>query len=309
MTEQELSGDTAERRKSLRLVFPQWQGASIASLVPELDPATASLGYMAGARILDALLPRVQDEVMRVPVRTEVSKRTLQDGVYDRNVVARQCTDALKLIRIVSPDTIVTLGGECSVSVPPFAYLAAKYGPEEVAVLWLDAHPDITLPGDPYAGYHAMALGTLLGHGDARIISSLPAQVLPENVLLVGLRDWEREEVKQRQQRYGLRHVAPSAVNVSSEPVLSFLQERMREGRVKHVLVHFDLDVLDPVSLFCAVGKVPDGVTLTACVRLIQDVAKCCDLVGLTVAEFMPRLVLKLTSALQQLPLVAEHQA
>ena len=52
------------------------------------------------------------------------------------------------------PNKIVTLGGECSVSVVPFTYLANKYK-DDVAMIWIDAHPDITLPGDVYPGYHA----------------------------------------------------------------------------------------------------------------------------------------------------------
>lgn len=56
----------------------------------------------------------------------------------------------------------MTLGGECSVSVPVFTYLADKYS-DDVVVVWVDAHPDITLPGDDYTGYHAMALTAIMG--------------------------------------------------------------------------------------------------------------------------------------------------
>ncbi|MFI8986267.1 arginase family protein [Streptomyces antimycoticus] len=38
------------------------------------------------------------------------------------------------------------LGGECAVSVAPFAELARCYG-DELAVIWIDSHPDIGTPG------------------------------------------------------------------------------------------------------------------------------------------------------------------
>lgn len=48
-----------------------------------------------------------------------------------------------------------------------------------MAVIWIDAHPDITLPGDVYAGYHAMAVTACMGLGDSRIVKQLPARIEP----------------------------------------------------------------------------------------------------------------------------------
>ena len=44
--------------KTVRLIYPQWQGADIVRLVPEVkDPADAARGYYLGARLLDFLAP------------------------------------------------------------------------------------------------------------------------------------------------------------------------------------------------------------------------------------------------------------
>lgn len=59
----------------------------------------------------------------------------------------------------------------------------------EVAMIWIDAHPDITLPGDVYPGYHAMAVTACMGLGDHKIISELPARFSPSKILFVGIRD------------------------------------------------------------------------------------------------------------------------
>jgi arginase len=70
---------------------------------------------------------------------------------------------------------MVTLGGECSVSIVPFNYLTAKYK-NDIAIVCMDAHPDITLPGNANEGDHAMALTTCFGMGDNEIMSLLPGR-------------------------------------------------------------------------------------------------------------------------------------
>ncbi len=69
------------------------------------------------------------------------------------------------------------------------------------------------------------------------------------------------------------------------------------------MLIHSDLDVSDPNELKFAVGTDPDGMTLQAVSRVINGFAKTADIVGLTVAEPMPREVLKLKSLLDNLPM------
>ena len=45
--------------KTVRLIYPQWQGADIVRLVPEVkDPADAARGYYLGAWIFSLRQPR-----------------------------------------------------------------------------------------------------------------------------------------------------------------------------------------------------------------------------------------------------------
>lgn len=142
-----------KKTKTIRLIYPQWQGASIVPLIPEVkNPDDASRGYFLGAQLLNFLAPDSGQETLTVPVSIELEDRQVTDGVLDRDIIVRQTRTALDMLRVSNPDKIVTLGGECSVSVVPFTYLAEKYD-NDVAVIWIDAHPDITLPGDVYPGY------------------------------------------------------------------------------------------------------------------------------------------------------------
>ncbi len=291
---------TMAQNNTLRLIYPQWQGGDIAKWITEVkDPEQASRGYYLGAHLLDFLAPSTGQKTLTVPISTEICNRVVTDGVLDRDAIAQQTRAALDILDIEKPDRIVTLGGECSVSVVPFTWLASKY-PDDVAVIWIDAHPDITLPGDVYPAYHAMAVTALMGDGDKKILGQLPAKIDPSRILFVGLRDWERDEIKVRQNEYGIKHLTPEETVSGSEKVIEWL----RNTGASNVVIHFDMDVLDPNEIIAAVGVVPDGMKIAEVVRVINDVAKEKNLVGLTVAEPMPRTAIILKEMLNQLPLL-----
>lgn len=292
-----------KQKKTIRLVYPQWQGADIAQWIPEVkDPEQASRGYYLGAQLLNFLAPANGQDTFTVPVATDRTERKVTDGVLDKEAILAQTRAALDILTVQNPDRIVTLGGECSASVVPFTYLADKYK-GDVAMIWIDAHPDITLPGDAYAGYHAMAVTACMGVGDKQIISELPARITPSNILYVGLRDWERDEIKVRQEQYGIRHLTPDEVREDSRAVSQWL----KACGASKVLVHFDMDVLDPAEIIAAVGVVPNGMKIAEVVRVINDIAKEKEIVGLTVAEPMPRTAIRIQEMLHRLPLLNER--
>lgn len=286
--------------KTIRLIYPQWQGAKITHWIPEIeDPEEASRGYYLGAQLLNFLAPDNGQITLTVPVVTDIVERKVTDGVMDRDALIEQTKAALEILKAENPDKIVTLGGECSVSVVPFTYLADKYA-DDVAMIWIDAHPDITLPGDVYPGYHAMAVTACMGLGNENIISKLPAKINPEKILLIGIRDWERDEIKERQQQYGITHLTPEDVRENSDAV----SEWLKSCGASKVVIHFDMDVLDPMEIIAAVGTMPNGMKIAEVVRVINDIAREKEIVGLTVAEPMPRTAIRIKNMLSQLPLL-----
>lgn len=288
------------RMKTIRLIYPQWQGGEITRWIPEItNPDEAARGYYLGAQLLNFLAPDSGQPTFTVPITTDPSQRTATDGVLDRDTIAAQTKAALDILTVARPDKIVTLGGECSASVVPFTYLANKYA-DDVVMVWIDAHPDITLPGDAYAGYHAMAVTACMGEGDPQIVSQLPARIAPSDILFVGLRDWERDEIKTRQQHYGIDHLTPAETAHDSSAIIRWLKAH----KASKVVVHFDMDVLDPAEIVAAVGIIPNGMKMAEVIRVINDVAAEKDLVGLTIAEPMPRTAIRIKSMLAQLPLL-----
>lgn len=55
----QISKDNMENQtKTIRLVYPQWQGGNIAQWITEVkDPEQASRGYYLGAQLLNFLAP------------------------------------------------------------------------------------------------------------------------------------------------------------------------------------------------------------------------------------------------------------
>lgn len=285
---------------TIRLIYPQWQGGIVSHWMPDLPPEDASRGYYLGAQLLKMLAPESSQKVVEVPVSLEIGERKVEEGVSDRSAILKQSRAALEKLREHDPDKIVTLGGECSVSVVPFTYLAGKY-PNDTAIIWIDAHPDINLPNDEYQGYHAMALAACMGMGDAELTGMLPGKVDASNVLIVGLRAWEKDGgTRERQKEMNIKSLSPSETAADSDAVLNWLKER----GVSRVLIHFDLDVLDPAEIIAGVGVEPGGMKIKEVVRVINDIASRYDLVGLTIAEPMPRLAIKIRNMLNKLPLM-----
>ena len=161
---------------TLRLFYPQWQGGVVSNWIPDIPAEDSSKGYYLGAQILKLLAPQGNQKTVEVPVSTDIKSHALENGISGYRAIVQQTKSALELLDKENPERIVTLGGECSVSVVPFTWLAARY-PGDVAVVWIDAHPDVNLPYDSYSGYHAMALTACMGKGDSEIVGYLPSKI------------------------------------------------------------------------------------------------------------------------------------
>lgn len=288
---------------SLRLVWPQWQGAggeNVGKLVPELPFEDARLGYAIGSAVLDAVLPRHDGPTATVPVDLGLAELDERDGVEAKDAVLRQLAVALDIIDRHDPGRILTLGGDCAVSVGPFSKLAARYG-DDLAVVWVDAHPDVGTPASEYGGYHAMALAALTGHGDPDVLGLLPATVAPRRVAVAGLHSWTDGDYPNIA-AWGITAFAPDDLRKSSRRLLEWLAGT----GCSRVAIHFDVDVVDSNDVVLGLAAAPGGLSGQQARRVVEDIGSVADVVGLTIAEFMPRQVMRLMGMLRGLPLIGE---
>lgn len=297
-----------QNEKTLRLLFPQWQGGG--------DPS-----YMLGSRLLAWLAPDAAGPVEEVTI-AEPDGQPLQvsDGILARDAVVSQFQDARRRIDLHQPDRLVVFGGDCGVDLAPFAYLNERYD-GNLAVLWIDAHSDLFSP-KVFPNSHAHVLGSLMGQGDAEFLSAVKTPVKPGNAMVAGWRKLpdQHSELQEFEDeladRLQIQRVGPEELVNDSTSVLDWL----RATGAKHVAVHFDLDVLD-ANLFRSLTFSKPGMptptdndiqagrmTLPQVVRLLTDVANEVDVVGLGITEFVPWDAIALRDALAQLPLLGQIQ-
>lgn len=286
--------------QTLRLIFPQWQGGN--------NPP-----YYFGAKLLAWLAPEHNGPQEEVPVMPfDGTPLCVEEGVVAKSTLVAQQRAARQLIDKHAPERIVVLGGDCLVDLAPFAYLNERYD-GNLAVLWIDSHPDISTAAQLPHG-HAMVLANLLGESEHALANEVKVALKPQNVMYVGVHSpsaWEAGEMA----RLGLKNVSPTMLTrEGSRPVL----EWFKATGARHLAVHFDLDVLDPALFRAQLMQNPagldpslDGVargtlSMVQVIALLNDVAQVADVVGIGIAEHLPWDAINLQQMLTQLPLIGE---
>ncbi len=286
-----------EKSKTLRLLFPQWQGGN-------------NKLYSLGAKLLAWLAPENNYPLVEVPVEpADETKPEKENGVVAQSALLKQLKSAQNIIDANKPDRIVVFGGDCLVSQAPFAYLNEKYE-GKLGVLWIDAHPDVSTP-EMYHHEHAMVLGNLLGEGDPKFSAEVKMPLKPAQIMYAGLGptlEKEAEIIK----RLRIKQTGAKELATDRDAVIHWI----RDNNIQHLAIHFDLDVLDPTSIHSLYFSDPeaapnafDGVTqgkmtIEQVVRLISDASKETDVVGLSIAEHLPWDAQNLKNMLEQLPLL-----
>lgn len=274
------------RPATVRLVFPQWQGGYDETEYPGQI-------YAFGSYLLNFLAPKSDAPVLEVPVPAwyEGIETPKEGGVFFRSVIMQQMAAASSLLAAYQPERVITFGGDCLVSQAPFAYLNERYE-GNLGILWIDAHPDITTPKD-FDHSHAMVLGNLLGDGVPAMAAMVKRHVLPSQVLYAGVDNVFSHE-RETMDRLGLKGVPSKDLMQDS----SGIQTWIADNHLARVAIHLDLDVLDPVffrSLLFVNPDVPDPIEsehgklrLAHVARILKDVEEITQVVGLTIAEYMP---------------------
>ncbi len=91
-------------------------------------------------------------------------------------------------------------------------------------------------------------------------------------------------------ERWGLTALSPDDLRTSSDSLLAWLRST---GATK-VAIHFDVDTIDSEEVGLGLGLVPGVLRTPEVARLLRDIRAEFDVVGLTIAEFIPRNVIAL---------------
>jgi arginase len=99
---------------------------------------------------------------------------------------------------------------------------------------------------------------------------------------------------------WGIGSFSPEDLRATTQPLLDWLAGT----GCSRVAVHFDVDTVDSNEIVLGLGAEPSGLTSGQVRRIVDDVDSVADVVGVTVAEFIPRQVLHLRQLLTGFPLL-----
>lgn len=250
------------------VVVPLWQGSVSSRAMSLADGAAAILGDLPAAATVSVEVPIEAGEALGTGIRRYSAVRRTRE----------RTEEALAGIA----GTAITVGGDCGVALPGVAHAARQWS-GELAVLWLDAHPDLNTPdSSPSGGFGGMALRHIAGEGADGLALDGESRVAPDRLVLGGVRAIDAEE-----HRFIEEHgIDVLTVEDLSDPTVVIAS--LEATGASRVFVHIDLDVLDPSALAGLSYPMPFGVDATTLVALVKAVVDRFPLAGAAITGFAP---------------------
>lgn len=282
--------------KTIRLLYPDYVSGGLDT-------------YYFGANLLAHILPENKNQpLIKVDIaQPNSANKIITDGIYAKGEVLSGIQNAMAKIEKENPDKIITIGGNCLVSLAPFDYLHGKY--KNTGIVWIDAHPDVSSPKDGYPNAHAMVLGSLMGYGDNSLSNMMKNNKFnPDEILYVGLQNLHDYQ-KNFLNNTGVNYKIQTNKFISNNEIHKFIK------RFDHILVHFDIDVLDGhffhSTYFANSELVGDGagggkMTIEKLTEILRCITDNSDIVGFTIAEYLPFDEHKLYKMLTEIKLFTE---
>jgi arginase len=167
--------------------------------------------------------------------------------------ITETCTKAAEMVAQSLQDglTPIVLGGDHSVAAGTVAGVADHYRrkDQKIGLIWIDAHSDINTPeSSPSGNVHGMPLAALLGLGPEPLANVLgwSPKVLPENTVLVGVRDIDATE-KENIRKAGITEVYTMR-DIDERGMRMVMEEALRAAGNGTTGYHISLDMdwVDP---------------------------------------------------------------
>ncbi|HEY0679549.1 MAG TPA: arginase [Chitinophagaceae bacterium] len=197
-----------------------------------------------------------ENKLLYEPIESPYAKRI--KGIvtmYDR--VSKAVTDCMK-----NHFFPVVLSGDHSTSGATIAGIKAAKPKSKLGVIWLDAHADLHTPyTTPSGNVHGMPLATAINEDNIdcavhqldddttrywnqlKTMCKIAPKVLPEDVVLISLRDYEKEE-KYLIDKYGIKVITTGEVRrKGTENVVRSVLRYLAD--CTDIYISFDVDSLD----------------------------------------------------------------
>lgn len=252
------------------LVVPQWQGS----------PSSRAMQLIDGAQAIAGDLPRSATTVLEVPMEAGES---LGSGIHRLSALQRVhglVAEALDAHHADAPDeAVLTIGGDCGIALAPIAH-AARRAPG-LAVVWIDAHPDLNSPtSSPSGAFAGMALGAVIGDGWHGL--SLDGAVAADRVVIGAARSFDDPELDL------IEGIGITTLTVEALRDAEALADAVVATGAEAVYVHVDIDALDPAEIAGNAHPEPFGVTVAELTAAVAALRARVPLVGASLAGYSP---------------------
>ncbi len=248
------------------IVVPQWQGS----------PSSRAMQLIDGAQAIAGDLPRAATTVLEVPMEAGESLGT---GVHRFSALQRIRALVDEAVAGHS-EPVLVVGGDCGVALAPVANALQRH--PGLAVVWIDAHPDLnSAESTPSGAFAGMVLRAIVGEGPDGLALS-PDAVPPSRVVLAAARSFDPPE-EEFVAEHGIPIVSPDGL---SDP--ESLVAAVRATGADAVYVHVDLDALDPSAIAGNAHPEPFGVSVADLTAAITRLRGAFPLAGASIAGYSP---------------------
>ena len=201
---------------------------------------------------LEALGHKVEDGGNITVAIAETKKSGDPTAKYLKEITATCTKQAEQILKALEAGLVpLVLGGDHSVAAGTVSGVAEFYRRKEqkIGLIWIDAHSDINTPEtSPTGNVHGMPLAAIMGLGPAELanIFNFSPKVLPENVVIIGVRDIDQTE-KDNIRRSGITEVYTMR-DIDERGMRTVIEEALRTaGRgTAGYHVSLDMDWIDP---------------------------------------------------------------
>ncbi|GAA1669280.1 arginase family protein [Microbacterium lacus] len=247
------------------VIVPQWQGS----------PSSRAMQLIDGAQAIAGDLPRSSCTTVEIPLE---AGEAVETGVH-RFSALRRSRELLELELAPIAEPVMLIGGDCGAAVGAVGHAAARH--PQLAVIWLDAHPDLHTPdSSPSGAFSGMALRAVLGDGAEGL--ALRTGIPASRVVLAGARAYDPPE-EEAVTALGV-HTVDAAALTDADALAAAVAGTGADA----VFIHVDLDVLDPAAMGGVTASVPFGVSLPDLIASIGRVRERWPLAGSSITGFAP---------------------
>ncbi len=222
-----------------------------------------------------------------IPIRDEAVPEPVPGNTYVEEIT-RICQAIYTLGRqvIETGDFPLFVGGDHSIAVGTVAAASVK---EPLGLIWVDAHGDFNTPDtSPSGNIHGMPLAILMGEGHPDLVNvgRKGPKVLPENVVMIGLRDIDPVEKKRLKASgvtvFTMRDIDEQGIStVANQAVMKF-------AHLKRMHLTLDMDALDPVEAPGVGTPVSGGITYREAHLLMEILADSKKMGSMDLVEINP---------------------